>query len=70
MTKKVPPPVCYICKKNYENKVYNLYYCICDTAVCQECINSVKVNDNEWICPNPKCNEKNDLNKSKLIRIE
>jgi hypothetical protein len=66
MKKEVPPPICYICDKNYENEIYNLYYCICDAAICEECINSVKNSDSTFICP--KCSEQNNLKKSKLIR--
>lgn len=68
MTKEVPPPICYICDENHEKEIHNLYYCICDVAVCEECINSVKINNKQWVCP--KCQETNDLNKSKLIRID
>ncbi|MEJ2278949.1 MAG: hypothetical protein P8Y70_14555 [Candidatus Lokiarchaeota archaeon] len=59
MTKEIPPPICYICKNNYKDEIYNLYYCFCDAAVCENCINSVKRSDSMWVCP--KCNGKNDL---------
>jgi hypothetical protein len=62
----IPPPVCFICNRNYDSKVDRLYYCICDIAVCDDCINSVKKNNNSWLCP--KCNEVNDIKESRLIR--
>ncbi|TXT59206.1 MAG: hypothetical protein BAJALOKI2v1_240034 [Promethearchaeota archaeon] len=64
----IPPPICYICKKDFKEKVDRLYYCICDIAVCNDCINSVKKNDTTWLCP--KCNEENNLEESRLIRPE
>ncbi|MHA1488175.1 MAG: hypothetical protein ACTSRI_00555 [Promethearchaeota archaeon] len=66
MSEKSPPPYCFICKKNREDVVDRLYYCICDIAICENCINSVKKNDQTWICPN--CKKENDLEKSKLFR--
>ena len=63
--KNSTPPFCYVCKKDYENTVDKLYYCICDTAVCVNCINTVK-EKNSWKCP--KCSNSNDLEESRLIR--
>ncbi len=61
-----PPPFCYVCKKDFVKKVGNLHYCICDTALCEECLNSVKTGNKEWTCP--KCGEINDIKESKLFR--
>ncbi|MHA1804991.1 MAG: hypothetical protein ACTSU4_10775 [Promethearchaeota archaeon] len=66
MKKETPPPVCYVCKKNFENSLEDLYYCICDISVCSNCISSVQANKTTWICP--KCKNENDLQHSKLIR--
>ncbi len=64
MSNNKTPPNCYICEK--ETDVDKLYYCICDIAVCNNCINSVKKNENTWICP--KCSNENDASKSMLFR--
>ena len=58
------PPNCYICHK--KSSLEDTYYCICDIAVCNDCINSVKINENNWVCPH--CKEENNLEKSKLFR--
>ena len=60
------PPICYNCGKNCEKDMENTYYCICDIAICHDCINSVKKNENTWICPH--CKEENDIEKSLLFR--
>lgn len=65
MTEKTPP-ICYICGINCENNIENTYYCICDIALCHDCINSAKKNDRTWICPH--CKEENDIEKSRLFR--
>jgi len=62
------PPNCYICNKNYADSVDRLHYCICDIAICDKCINSVKKSGNNWICP--KCKNENDVEKSRLFRSE
>lgn len=67
MSKKHPPH-CFICEKNYENNVDQLNYCICDIAVCPNCLNSVKKSEKVWICP--KCKNENDVEKSQLFRIK
>lgn len=64
--RKFPPPFCYMCKDDFEKEVDMLYYCICDTALCDDCINSVKINENEWECP--KCKNINKIRDSKLFR--
>ncbi|MHA2393674.1 MAG: hypothetical protein ACXAEX_17185 [Promethearchaeota archaeon] len=60
------PPSCYICGKSCESSIADTYYCICDIAICHDCINSTKKNDKIWVCPH--CKEENDLEKSKLFR--
>lgn len=62
------PPNCYICNKNYADSVDRLHYCICDIAICDKCINSVKKSGNKWICP--KCKNENDVEKSMLFRTK
>lgn len=64
MSKK--PPICYICEKNCSAELSQLHYCICDSAICNSCINSVKKNNTFWICP--KCKTENDVEKSILFR--
>ncbi|MFX1487789.1 MAG: hypothetical protein ACFFBI_01485, partial [Promethearchaeota archaeon] len=59
------PPTCFICGKNCENSMEDTYYCICDIAICNDCINTVKRNDNTWICPH--CKGENNLEESKLF---
>ena len=66
MSREIPPPFCFICHKDFEGKEYLLHYCICDTAVCTDCLNSVKKSENVWICP--KCTAENDIKDTKLIR--
>ncbi|MFX1258053.1 MAG: hypothetical protein ACFFAN_09345 [Promethearchaeota archaeon] len=66
MSKK--PPYCYLCEKNFEKSLENLHYCICDIAICNKCINSVKKSTNIWICP--KCRIENDVEKSRLFRTK
>lgn len=66
MSKKVYPPSCYICHKNFEKSLDKLYYCICDVAVCSDCIHSVTTGKDKWKCP--KCNHENNLKGTKLIR--
>ena len=60
------PPICYTCGNTCEDKMENTHYCICDIAICYDCINSVKKNDQMWICPH--CKEENDIEDSKLFR--
>ena len=62
------PPKCFICGDNFAETVDRLHYCICDIAVCDKCINSVKKSDSTWICP--KCKEENDVEKSRLFRMK
>ncbi len=60
------PPRCFLCSKNYADSLDELHYCICDIAICHECINSVKKNDKIWICP--KCKAENNIQESRLFR--
>ena len=60
------PPFCYICET--ETPVDRLHYCFCNIAVCDKCVNSVKKNDKDWICP--KCKAENDIEKSMLFRLK
>ena len=46
------PPNCFICGKDCADKLDRCSYCICDTTICDMCINSIKKNDTTWICPN------------------
>ncbi len=65
-TSTLRPPTCFICKTDYEGNEDKLHYCICDTAVCTDCLKEVEHNDEIWVCP--KCKNKNDVASSKLIR--
>ena len=60
------PPICFACGRSCENTMESTHYCICDVAICHDCINSVKKNDKVWICPH--CKEENDIEESKLFR--
>jgi len=61
------PPICYNCGESCEDSMETTHYCICDIAICDECINSVKKNDEVWICPH--CKEENNIEESKLFRL-
>jgi hypothetical protein len=61
------PPRCFSCGNSCENNMENTHYCICDIAICHDCINSVKKNNMIWICPH--CKEENDIEESKLFRL-
>lgn len=61
------PPICFVCNKDCKDTMDMEYYCICDIAICHNCINSVKKNDKVWICP--KCKAENDVKESKLFRL-
>ncbi len=60
------PAHCFICGKNCEDKLDRCFYCICDTTICDMCINSIKKNDTTWICPN--CKEERNLEGDMLFR--
>ncbi len=60
------PPNCYICGKNCADILDRCHYCICDINICDTCLNSVKKNDNIWICPS--CHEERNIDTSKLFR--
>jgi len=60
------PLNCYICGKNCEKAIDRCYYCICDTTICDSCINSIKKNETTWICP--KCHEERNIEKTRLFR--
>ncbi|NVM44793.1 MAG: hypothetical protein HWN79_07735 [Candidatus Lokiarchaeota archaeon] len=60
------PPNCFICGKDCADKLDRCSYCICDTTICDMCINSIKKNDTTWICPN--CKEERNLEESMLFR--
>ena len=62
------PPNCYICGNNYADSVDRLHYCICDVAICDKCIYSVKKSEIAWICP--KCKTENDTEKSRLFHMK
>ena len=60
------PPNCFICGKNCESILEKCQYCICDTVICDECLNSIKKNETMWICPH--CKEEREIDKSRLFR--
>lgn len=57
---------CQVCKKDFSDKPDRLHYCLCNAAVCVNCINSVKKNEKSWICP--ECKAENDVESSLLFR--
>lgn len=61
-----PPPICYSCGKSCEASMESTHYCICDIAICHDCINSIKKNDKVWTCPH--CKEEIGIEESKLFR--
>ena len=62
-----PPPICFVCNNDCKDTMERTSYCICDIAICHNCINSVKKNEKIWICP--KCKAENDVEESKLFRL-
>ncbi|MHA1820350.1 MAG: hypothetical protein ACTSU2_15050 [Promethearchaeota archaeon] len=59
--------ICSICGKDYTDREYELYYCLCNNAVCTSCIDKVKISETEWKCP--KCGQVNDLESTRLFRM-
>ena len=57
---------CVSCSKDFSNKVTELYYCLCDAAVCSKCIEKAKIDDKQWKCP--KCEKTMDLESTQLFR--
>jgi hypothetical protein len=55
---------CFICKKALS--IPESYYCLCDAKICNDCIETVMINERQWKCPN--CGEINDIGESKLFR--
>ena len=66
MQEKALPPKCFSCSKDFKDSLESLHYCICDIALCDDCINSAKKSESKWVCPN--CGAENSLMTSKLIR--
>jgi hypothetical protein len=60
------PPFCVICEKDFSDNLEALHYCICDKAVCSNCLNSVKKNTEIWVCPD--CHAENNIKESRLFR--
>ncbi|MGV9174255.1 MAG: hypothetical protein ACOC44_04080 [Promethearchaeia archaeon] len=60
------PPFCTICEKDFSQTLDQLHYCICDKAVCQDCLNSVMKNKYIWVCP--VCQAENDIAGSRLVK--
>ena len=63
-TLEMSKTICVVC--NAEKDVTDFYYCLCDSAICSACIDSVKVDENQWKCP--KCGEIMDLESTRLFR--
>jgi len=57
--------VCFLCKKKFSLDM--LYYCFCDTTVCQKCIPKLISKEDYWACPN--CKTELKIAESKLIRV-
>ena len=58
--------VCVLCKKDYSDNETDLYYCLCDIAVCKNCIGKITINANQWECPT--CKKPMDFAKTQLFR--
>lgn len=57
--------LCSVCNKSKD--ITTLHYCLCDKAVCEECVNTLKTNKNHYKCP--QCGTEQDLESTKLFRI-
>ena len=57
--------ICMVCKKPRD--ITTLHYCLCDTPVCEQCIESLKTDASHYRCP--KCDTEQDLESTKLFRI-
>ena len=57
--------ICVICKESKD--ITTLHYCLCDKAVCEPCVESLKTDDSHYKCPN--CDTIQDLESTKLFRI-
>ncbi len=57
--------ICVVC--NQSKDITTLHYCLCDKAVCETCVESLKTGDTHYKCPN--CETIQDLGSTKLFRI-
>ncbi len=57
---------CFICKENYTDREPDLFYCLCDVAVCKGCIDTIKLDEINWKCP--KCEKEMDVESTRLFR--
>jgi len=55
---------CFKCK--LETDLDKLYYCLCDTKICENCVSKLSKKEGYWTCP--KCNSELKKSESKLIR--
>ena len=57
--------LCCVC--NETKDITTLHYCLCDKAVCENCIEKLKTDEEHYKCPN--CGTIQDLESTKLFRI-
>jgi hypothetical protein len=58
--------ICILCKKDYSDLETELFYCLCDIAVCKNCISKISINATQWRCP--ICKKPMDFEKTQLFR--
>ena len=56
--------ICIICGK--EESITEFHYCLCNSSICADCIEKIKLNDTQWKCS--KCGQINDLESTRLFR--
>lgn len=57
---------CNICHQDFTAKPDRLHYCLCNTSVCVDCVQTLKKSDTTWTCP--KCKSENELEGTLLFR--
>ena len=65
MSTETEMSICSVC--NETKDITTLHYCLCDKAVCEECIEKLKTDSENFKCP--FCNTVQDLESTKLFRI-
>ncbi len=66
MSNETEMSLCSVCKETKD--ITTLHYCLCDKAVCEECVEKLKTDDkSQYKCPN--CDTIQDLESTKLFRI-
>lgn len=63
--------MCHACGRDYSENLFALHYCLCDTSVCDDCIESEKVQvDDQGKYQCPSCRKWLSVEDSLLIAPE